>query len=516
MKKLNNFPIVLVKRTSTFYNKAFHSKIFTLFASSESEVYALAKYFKPHYDFCYAFMKDDQGQWFLDIDGIKRIRNRILDDCQDNRSLIKKIYKDWNINWQKYQLNSQRLLNIDLTKLTDQTLYDEFNQFYNNYSMVGSVAYTADSFMSTGETDWLEQELSRELSRLGVKGDLANKISVLTSPVHLSFTLAEELEIIKLAKVICRKFGAKLPKFKVITKRFPLIYGEIENHSNKFFWVKNNYYNVEYIDTREVYLKIRKIVLSNRSKASLKNLYRSKLNELKTFKRRREIVLANIKLSKFHRNLLETARLFAKWKDIRKSGVYIGMYHFDVFLNEISRRFGISKKKLTYLVFPEIRDIFLTSRNLLPEIHQREKRAFFAVTPKGYYIVGGKKSKQYFKFFSLGSPTTNISEIRGVSASPGLASGKVRVIRKTNEMKLFKNGEILVTNQTTPEFVSIMKKAAAIITEQGGITSHAAVVSRELKVPCIIGTKIATEVLHDGDLVEVNANHGVITVLQRK
>ena len=63
---------------------------------------------------------------------------------------------------------------------------------------------------------------------------------------------------------------------------------------------------------------------------------------------------------------------------------------------------------------------------------------------------------------------------------------------------------------TTPDFVPAMKKAAAIVTEQGGITSHAAIVSRELGVPCVIGTKIATRVLKDGDLVEVDANKGIV------
>jgi pyruvate,water dikinase len=61
---------------------------------------------------------------------------------------------------------------------------------------------------------------------------------------------------------------------------------------------------------------------------------------------------------------------------------------------------------------------------------------------------------------------------------------------------------------TRPDYVPAMKKAAAIVTNEGGITCHAAIVSRELGIPCIIGTKIATEVFKDGDVVEVNANHG--------
>ena len=68
---------------------------------------------------------------------------------------------------------------------------------------------------------------------------------------------------------------------------------------------------------------------------------------------------------------------------------------------------------------------------------------------------------------------------------------------------------------TRPEFVQAMKKAVAVVTDEGGITCHAAIVSRELNIPCIIGTKIATQVLNNGDLVEVNANHGIVKILKK-
>ena len=68
---------------------------------------------------------------------------------------------------------------------------------------------------------------------------------------------------------------------------------------------------------------------------------------------------------------------------------------------------------------------------------------------------------------------------------------------------------------TRPEFLPAMKKASAIVTDEGGITSHAAIVSRELGIPCIIGTKNATEILKNGDLVEVKANHNMVVILEK-
>ena len=75
-------------------------------------------------------------------------------------------------------------------------------------------------------------------------------------------------------------------------------------------------------------------------------------------------------------------------------------------------------------------------------------------------------------------------------------------------------GEILVTGMTTPDFMPVIKKSAGFITDEGGITCHAAIVAREMKKPCIIGTRIATEILKDGNLVELDANSGMVKILK--
>lgn len=104
--------------------------------------------------------------------------------------------------------------------------------------------------------------------------------------------------------------------------------------------------------------------------------------------------------------------------------------------------------------------------------------------------------------------------IKGKTAYPGFVKGRVRLITSKDDLSTIQNGEILVTNMTTPEFVPALQKVAAFITDEGGITSHAAIVAREMKKPCIIGTKNATKKLKDGDLVEVDATKGVVRVLK--
>ena len=106
--------------------------------------------------------------------------------------------------------------------------------------------------------------------------------------------------------------------------------------------------------------------------------------------------------------------------------------------------------------------------------------------------------------------------LKGQVAYKGFCIGKVKLILNKKDFNKFNEGDILVTEMTSPSYLPLIKNAKAIITDEGGITSHAAISSRELKKPCVIGTKIATKVLNDGDLIEVNANQGVIKILEKK
>jgi phosphoenolpyruvate synthase/pyruvate phosphate dikinase len=108
------------------------------------------------------------------------------------------------------------------------------------------------------------------------------------------------------------------------------------------------------------------------------------------------------------------------------------------------------------------------------------------------------------------------SELKGQTAMGGRARGRVRILRKKSEIPLLQEGEILVTAMTTPDYLPAMRKAAAFVTDEGGVTCHAAIVAREIGKPCVIGTGVATQALRDGDLVEVDADQGVVRILEKK
>lgn len=108
----------------------------------------------------------------------------------------------------------------------------------------------------------------------------------------------------------------------------------------------------------------------------------------------------------------------------------------------------------------------------------------------------------------------NFNQIKGQVAFPGVVKGVVKIVRDYDSAKHeFEEGKILVAVSTNPTMLPLMKKAVAIITDEGGVTSHAAIVARELGIPCIVGTKTATKVFKDGDRVEVDAERGIVRKL---
>ena len=124
----------------------------------------------------------------------------------------------------------------------------------------------------------------------------------------------------------------------------------------------------------------------------------------------------------------------------------------------------------------------------------------------------GEESTKLKEYFS--EEVVQVNEFKGNVAFKGKITGRVAYIKDKTDFSKIKEGDILVTSMTTPEMVPAMKLAAAFITDEGGVTCHAAIVAREMKKPCIIGTKIATKVLKDGDMVEVDAEKGIVTILQ--
>ncbi|MFH1308249.1 MAG: PEP-utilizing enzyme [archaeon] len=193
------------------------------------------------------------------------------------------------------------------------------------------------------------------------------------------------------------------------------------------------------------------------------------------------------------------------------------LYYNELILEEIKTRLKISKEELRLCNYQEIAKMLETGKKIEKSILQeRKESSIFILKNNEINILEGNKAKEIKESLSV---KLDLKELKGAIANKGKVKGKVIVLSYRNadnhleKIKNMQEGDVLVSEMTRPNIITACKKASAIITDEGGITCHAAIVARELRKPCIIGTKIATQVLKDGQEVEVDANTGVIKIL---
>jgi phosphohistidine swiveling domain-containing protein len=204
--------------------------------------------------------------------------------------------------------------------------------------------------------------------------------------------------------------------------------------------------------------------------------------------------------------ILERARLFSE-------PVFREIENFmEAVAKVIARRANYDSHHILSITIKELEQYFrngvLPSKKVLAN---RYKKSVLLFSLGDYKILLDKQADNIENFLL---PQKKSKIIKGSSAYGGRVQGVIHIITDPKkESAGFKKGEILVTGMTRPEFLPIMKKAAAFITDAGGILSHAAIVARELKKPCVIGAKYATKILKNGQLVEVDANKGIIKLI---
>jgi phosphohistidine swiveling domain-containing protein len=184
---------------------------------------------------------------------------------------------------------------------------------------------------------------------------------------------------------------------------------------------------------------------------------------------------------------------------------------------EAAKRQKIKNYRLLFnLEYYEVSKFILGNITITePELKARAK-FINLLTPKIRFIKFGENNYQKYSKVLLPAITKKLKVISGKTAYPGKVKGRVRILLSRQDISKFVKGEILVTVSSNPEFMSAIKKSKAIIADEGGIACHAAIISREFKIPCIIGTKIATQILKNGDLVEADADKGIVRILESK
>ena len=216
------------------------------------------------------------------------------------------------------------------------------------------------------------------------------------------------------------------------------------------------------------------------------------------------------------RRVIDLARNNSYLRNRRVEAWFNADYGASFIYEEVARRARFNPDWIMEVTVPEMLGA-LRGHSLPTKAEMRKRLKNYAMVVRQgrtALITDSKKIKTLERTYSVA--VTHADEIRGSMAClGGMIKGRAKVCLDKNEIGKVKRGDILVTQFTTPDFVPAMEKAAAIVADQGGLSSHAAIVSRELGVPCVIATQNGTRIIHDNDLLEIDARKGIVRILKR-
>jgi len=468
----------------------------------------------PHY-YKYTIIeyKNDLLKMWIAKKNAKRIVNFYLSKQQHDKNFIKAT----KIHWDHFCLNPY----LDLVKILDKDnfhlwnnneLLSQFKLFSHRYMSVWKNSIFHDAFDVWGE-DILEKALNQEKAKLSDE-----ELKLLLSHNQNSSLKQERIDLLAIADFIVKnKKMANVVMSNKINKvkdQFPLLYTKLINHSKKYYWMHNDYSSIERLDEKYFLSEVKKII-----KQPIKfkrELREGKLKNNIDFKKRQ--LLKKKKITKETQNIINLLMTITHWRDERKMYNQMAGNILYKFVQEFSLRTNIDSKLIECLFWQEIiKKIYKLSKKDLQNLSMRKKNGIlFFIPQKDKLNLWLGKSGNDTVLSTIKRIKLKDNELKGKSAYPGIVRAKVRLIFKKEDFYKFKSGEVLVAPNTRPEYVPIMRIAKAIISEEGGITCHAAIVSRELKKPSIVGVQGATSILQDGDLVEVDATKGVVKILKKK
>ena len=347
-------------------------------------------------------------------------------------------------------------------------------------------AYLCDAFDPQGD-EMLKEEIKRYNITLSKE-----ELAVFMRINWLNYMQEERLGMLNLALKVKQK------KHSLNEARTLL-----ENHAETYFYIDNSWESTTML-TADDFMKRLDETLNTPTSEIEEQIKDIETDWEKEHKKLQKKYLIPDSLM----NILYFFSQLFKLRDLRKKQTLVTNYIYDLFFSRIAEIFSLDFEDLRVILAEEITEN-VNAEDLKKKINARKQIILETYWDNKTTHYSGKEGMKIYE--EINKTFVHKGDIiKGTPAFPGKVKGIVRVIMGEVHFSKFNNGEILVAPMTRPEFVPLMKRAAGIITDEGGITCHAAIVSRELKIPSIVGTKISTKVLKDGDVVEVNANHGVV------
>ncbi len=482
---IENYPVF-----NWYENKA---NVFGLFLAFDARTKHMEKVFRDKYTAMICVGEKNYFAVYMNKEDNDRIAHIILKRIENSKEWFTNACQEIYRRADELITFSRELKDIDYRKKTDKEvskLYLTFVMLFENMRVYSSIP----TMLEHG-TPILTKKLKEEIAKRVLAEKRNEVFGALTTPEKISYLLEEELKRLKIAQEI--KKGKKIN-----TKE---IQGLIGDHTKTWCWKE---YMFEGIPLSE----------NDFQRAIEEDIKQDPEKQIADIEKKRETIRKKQKecgekygLPKEVQELAKVSREIVYLKYFRKGRFAESYYCVEFLLREIGRRLDLTLQDVQAMVDYEVVDA-LENKVINKETIRKRKTWCAFVSYKGKcYGLEKEEIETFLNNNKQIEQTTNT--IQGTVACTGKIIGTVRVINDKEEMHKMREGNILVSIMTNPNMFSAMKKAGAIITDVGGLSCHAAIVARELNIPCIVGTKNATTLLKDGMLVEVDADVGTVTII---
>lgn len=401
--------------------------------------------------------------------------------------LMKKI-KETITKYYKEFIRDIKAAPLDYSKASNSKLASSLKDFYRQNEKISLPTWLLYLYIEDILTDILKERLGRKIKDESVLKDVLHTIG---SPDKILPLDAYHLDLYKIVLLPKAKQEKELLKFS-------------KKYGSWGFYDVN--FDLSSIDThRERVVG----VSAKEAKSKIKEIETKYKKEIKDLLKAKKYWTGDLGL----KALIDLYRLYANFKDWKNYYREQSAYKMKFLFDEIAKRLNISSKEVSFLTESEIIQALKDGIDVDTDLIARriDNSALVYVDGDFSFVTNTND----LNLIDNKLEVKDVLTIKGAVAFPGIIRGEAKIIAGANDFTKFKEGDILVSSTTRPDYLTFMKMSAGFITNEGGMLSHAAILARELKKPCIIGTKIATKVLKDGDLVEVNANTGTVTILKR-
>jgi|GEM_PF-4639991 len=425
---------------------------------------------------CGWYYQDRMAWWVGDEKSYLRSRAWFIRKLKEDNDFGRRFFKKNYSNLKKFVDNFPAMIQIARDCPTERAAA-QARRFISRATALIAPAFFTDWYAYNAQ-DWIYGYIDR--NKLG-----ESDFRLLTAGKRLSFVKEYERRLAEM------KISGRQEGLSDLIRRTP--------------WIKDNYYYFATVTAAVAKNDLRRMTVDQALSIAAADQQLAEKN------RRQKKILKSLDLNDFQESLLDLLSDFVDLQDIRKAVVYVTNNVAWIYFNKILDAKKIKGADRKLVLEHASADWIMTLDK--EALIARSRQASSGMLKLGYQAeMLGREASDSFK--KIAGTFSAVDRIIGYAAQLGKARGRVKIVNRVSDFQDFKAKDILVASMTRPEYVPVLNKCAAIVTDEGGLTCHAAIIAREMKKPCIIGTKIATKILKDGDIVEVDAEKGIVRVIK--